>query len=149
MRHVVLTLALLALQSPALASTCPGDPHEPNDSLLRAAWVDLANGTQDLLCQPDPGSPELDVHLVHVWPGCTIRAELLFSHAEGDLSLRLVRANGTVVASVDSADDNELILTTLAQGGVHALEVRMTGSGQPTYELQVALANCPSVPTCP
>ena len=57
---------------------------------------------------------------------CPVQATLLFTHADGNLSLQLTDDAGAEIASANSVDDNEIVGQDLAPGAYH-VRVRLEG----------------------
>ena len=121
------------------------DAFEDNDDRATAAW--LVSGMQSGLtaCPSDE-----DWYRVEVGDNQLIVFNALFSHAEGNVDLRLYDGRGAQVAAALSGTDNERIAYTSLNSGPHFLRVLLAGNdGDPpgvTYDLDVSLgAPCTDV----
>ncbi|MCB9678727.1 MAG: hypothetical protein H6737_26730 [Alphaproteobacteria bacterium] len=82
---------------------CGADSLEPNDDIASAT----TDGNQTGLTMLDA---DVDVFEYIVPAGDALEVQVLFSNAVGDLDAELVDANGTVLATANSGDDDERLL---------------------------------------
>ena len=106
------------------AEPCMDDVYDQNgqnnDSRPNATPVEPDGRMEGLiLC---PGTR--DTYSVTVGAGSQLVATILFSHAEGDLDLRLYRANGTLLSTAQTQTDNETVQYIVTTAGLYYLEVR-------------------------
>ncbi|MEW5795225.1 MAG: PPC domain-containing protein, partial [Candidatus Zixiibacteriota bacterium] len=98
-------------------SGCCDDQYEENDT--RATCTPLSEGTWITAKQADD-----DWYCIDVTPGYErVLIDCRFSHAEGDIDIRLVNSGGAVLASSRSTDDNEYIDFTVSTSGVYYIQV--------------------------
>ncbi len=112
--------------------TCPDDALEPNDSTSAPR---ITPGRYDNL-QVCPNNPDYYGVLLH--DGETIIAHIYFSTAAGNLDLELLDTDGTTALERStSVTDDEMVMHTVATGGVYWLHVFGTGGAANTYSLDV------------
>jgi len=105
--------AFLLLASPVLAQCPTDDALEDNDTCASAVVV-TPGAYNDLviLGTLDPGGLDQDFYLVQAIPdGTTLSVDLTFTHAIGDIELRLyddATCTGSVASSTSSSDDESL-----------------------------------------
>jgi hypothetical protein len=100
---------LVDMRDPSCA-TCDDDVLEPNDDTDAPR---IEPGRYDDL-ESCPGND--DYYAVHLEPSETLDVRVFFSHAMGDLDLRVVAADGTtVLARSESVDDDENASFTAAE----------------------------------
>ena len=75
--------------------------------------------------------------------GQTIGVDLQFSHAVGDLDVRLFDDTGAQVALAQSSDDNESISITAQRTGLFAVRVYGYQGAQNSYQLTITSPMCP------
>ena len=103
----VLTASFEPLGGPA----CADDEAEENDTFQTAALV-VPGAFEAMACEAD-----VDYYAFDAAVGCEIAVVLTFSHADGDIDLRLQAPDGSTVASGLSGDDNEIAGYTVGPGG--------------------------------
>ena len=116
---------------------CAADPYEPNQRADAAPT--LPPGAYDglTLC----GEEDPDFFGVEMEAGETLTARVAFSHADGDLDLRVLAPDGvTTLASSLSADDDEEVTATATTSGVHLLRVYGYEDTRNTYDLTLSVA---------
>lgn len=117
---------------------CPtDDPFEPNDDGPSAVSLDPPDGASGVVCGLDE-----DWYEVSPTTGCTLTLDLRFSHAAGDLDLKLLRTNGTQVGSSASTDDDERIDYVVETAGTLRARVHGYAGAENRYRLLVSEA-CP------
>ncbi|MCA9551164.1 MAG: PPC domain-containing protein [Myxococcales bacterium] len=114
--------------------TCDDDPLEPNDSVDAAR---LLPGVYDDL-QICPGNP--DYYGIYVRAGERLEVMARFTHAEGDLNLRLFAVDGTtVLLEAVTQDDDEAFTYTATVTGVYALMVYGSEATTNSYQLSLLI----------
>ncbi len=112
-------------------NTPPDDSYEDNDA-LGSAWT-LTAGTYPMLACADD-----DWYRINVAAGYSITATISFTHASGDLDLRLYNAGGTLLDSSESTNDFEQVSYAVTTNGYYYIKVyRYTGSGYNNYTLSL------------
>ncbi|MDI7269203.1 MAG: PPC domain-containing protein, partial [Myxococcota bacterium] len=107
------------LMATARGSPCTADRNEPNDSLFLATPSGSAATTALSIC---PG--DYDYFAMAAGRGQMIVAEARFTHAEGDLHLRLYDTDGlTILAQSVTANDIERVVLPVMADGVYYLLV--------------------------
>lgn len=122
---------------------CVDDDLEENDDLL-APSIPPGQYTGLQICAEDP-----DYYGVYVRQGEKIDAQILFTHAEGNLTLDLLSVNfGTeqapermVLVRADSLDDNEALSYTATVTGYHMLAVYGDQNTQNEYRMVLSLSD--------
>ena len=101
-------------------SSCSDDVFEENDT--RSAAAPLGAGTERGLsaCPSDD-----DFYSVSVGAGDTITVAAEFSHAEGDIDLRLLDGSGSTVATSASGSDDESLTYTPTSSGRYTIRVSL------------------------
>lgn len=102
------------------AATCTADAFEPNDSAAAAATLPAGTHSGLTACEADD-----DFYALNLTAGQQASLQALFSHAEGDIDLRLFDPAGTQVATSLSTTDDENINYTATQSGTHVLQVEL------------------------
>lgn len=121
-----------------LSAMCP-EALDPGDTPAAAQPVELDGITRvdGVICADDAG----DAYRVDAEPGCLLEAHLRFDHAEGDLALAFLDAQGAALAPrVDTGDDDE-VGAAVANGPV-AVVVEPVGDAIARYRLDLRLS-CP------
>ena len=152
----VLSLTLFGLLTPlahsvvgaavaAAPTTCSDDGFEDNDSFGDPAPVTegLTENLRSCALDDDYFSIQLSV-------GDEITIDVSFSHAEGDIDLALFNPSATLVASSESATDDEQIVYTAPEAGIFVIRVHLyedlgVSEGN-DYALDIAIAPAPPVP---
>ncbi len=114
------------------------DRFEPNNSAQTAPRI-AAGRYDDLdVCADDDNS---DFYAVEISSAATLQIDAFFSHAGGDIDMRLLDINGTtVLASAISSSDNEQIVRSITQPGVYTIEVYgFLGDVTNSYDLNVEI----------
>ncbi|MCA9559412.1 MAG: hypothetical protein KC583_12705, partial [Myxococcales bacterium] len=124
---------------------CPADDaREDDDTAADATPLGAGVEARAIACGDDD-----DWYALDVGPGCTVRADLTFAHADGDLDLRLFGdPNGVPLAEGTSATDDEHLEAIVGRPGVYYLRVNGVGPVSTAYGL-TATVECPAAPTCP
>lgn len=124
--------------------SCPADDSlEENDDAATARAVSEGLPVNAIACASDS-----DFYRVSAAPGCVLDVRLDFSHASGDLDLKLYRADGSVSSRSTGTTDQERVLDVVPDEGPQAIEVFGFGDAQNTYRLR-ADAICPNEMGCP
>ena len=121
--------------------SCEEDAYEPNNAL---APDQIISGSIEGEVYGDltacPGDP--DIFTVDVPAGHTLEINVAFTHANGDLNLRLFSEGGTVLDVSDSTTDNETLTAP-----VEAMETRyyveIAGAGGATNDYELTLKDEP------
>ncbi|MCB9547493.1 MAG: pre-peptidase C-terminal domain-containing protein [Myxococcales bacterium] len=123
-----------------------GNPMMCNDDRFEAAGGDTRDTAQPLsmaqgqdlrICAGDR-----DFWSFNAQVGATITIDALFSHAAGDLDLRLTGPNNVAAGSASSSDDNEQIRVAMAPAtGTYVLEVYGYQDAENTYRLNLDVQN--------
>jgi hypothetical protein len=93
------------------------DAYETNN--VRTQAYDLTANRGRLLSTLSGRAVQYDedwYKVVVPWPGGSLRADCLFTHADGDLDLQLVNSSGTMIAQSDGQSDDESVVTTVSGG---------------------------------
>jgi hypothetical protein len=118
---------------------CPDDDvHEDNDTAETATEIAAPSSTKGIIC----GDTDDDFFRVAVGPGCTVTAELVFEHDDGDLDLRMLDAGGASLDTSLSTGDSEIVTSTLVNAGNVTLRVDGFQSAENAYVLRVDV-DCP------
>ncbi len=121
---------------------CPDDDEfEENDNRGTASPVDDGAAVRGVLC----GAEEADYYAIEVEVGCVLSGNLAFTHAFGDLNLRVEDEAGNVLESSRSDTDDEAIEVPAAATGTYFLRVDIDdfgGSDQNDYTLTASI-DCP------
>jgi len=121
----------------SVAKLCLPDAVEPND-LYQSAPTVTAPGMMDLSLCPF----ELDWFAVEVQSGQTLTVTASFSHAEGDLDMRLYDPNYSTTIPVEvagSKDDNETIVWPVSVTGTYYVRVHGFDGASADYDLDVTV----------
>jgi subtilisin-like proprotein convertase family protein len=126
-----------------VSETPAGDRFEPNDSFAQAHNFMGINGRTE---------PDLSIHFprnddyyrfIPTITG-TFAADVLFSHATGDLDVALFDANQTRLTYSDSRNNDERIVWNVTGGQTYYLQVYgYNGAMNPRYTLQLAVSLSP------
>ncbi|EGD77783.1 hypothetical protein PTSG_08873 [Salpingoeca rosetta] len=116
---------------------CEDDQFEDNDTPQTATPLSTLPASLDAHACPQ----DEDFFAVEVCSGGTLDVTVLFSHAVGDVDLRLYDANLTEVASSTSTSDNEAVshTNTLATPAVFYIHVYGYSGASAPYHLDVAV----------
>jgi subtilisin family serine protease/subtilisin-like proprotein convertase family protein len=117
----------------------PGDRFEPNNTFAQATVLGtLGNRTEANLSIHLPDND--DYYRFTAVTSGALTADLLFSHAAGDLDLVLYNANGNELAFSGSSNDNEQIVFNVTAGQTYFLQVfGFLGETNPNYSLKANL----------
>ena len=122
------------------APTCADDVYEDDDSLAEATPVSAGVYAGMIICDGDDDYYAFDAAANEV-----IRVGAVFSHATGDVDLRLYNPDGGQVAVSASNSDDEFLVYTVLSAGTHSLRVSLDPyAGDDTlpgnsYELEFGL----------
>ncbi len=112
--------------------SCTPDALEPNNSFMEAVPVDRAAGAQLNTCGLG------DYYAVEASAGKTLTVNLTFTHANGDVDVRLYDRDGTTqLASSVSATDNEELSQMITEAGTYFVYVFGYGGANNTYTMTV------------
>ncbi|MEX2140126.1 MAG: S8 family serine peptidase [Pirellulales bacterium] len=128
------TLQLVVSQAP------PGDRFEPNDSFAAARdFGSLANRTEADLSIHFPDNDDY-YRFTPALTG-TLAADVLFSHAAGDIDAVLYDANQTRLTYSDSRNNDERIVWNVTAGQTYFLQVHgYDGAINPSYTMQLLVS---------
>ncbi len=116
---------------------CLDDLTEPNDTPAGAYPVAPGSYPELQLCGGDP-----DLFTVSVGAGETLRADVLFSHAVGNLDVDILDPGGSVVQSGTSTNDNEVVQHVAGSAGDYFIRVQGASlADEAPYELIVTITN--------
>jgi hypothetical protein len=121
--------------------TCTADSYEPNDAIASATAVTVVAGTPTIfsdlqICSGDADYFQIDGAFRDL---ITVTVDG-FSHAAGDLDLRLRSSTGTIVASSAGLSDVESASYCLGDTGRVYAQVLGFGSAQNQYDLRIERA---------
>lgn len=122
----------------SVAKLCLPDALEPNDLANQDAPLVAPPGEVGLSLCPF----ELDWFAVDVVSGQTLTVTAVFSHAEGDLDMRLYDPNYSTTIPVEvagSKNDNETITVPVSVTGTYYVRVHGFDGGSAEYDLTVAV----------
>lgn len=123
--------------------SCPqDDPREDDDEPATATPLG-GEPVEGILCGAD-----LDTFSVAVPAGCTLRATARFAHRDGDINLRVLAADGEVLAAAVSVDDDEVLTYLAPADDTYFIQLNLVIAGANTYAVEAAV-ECPEVLACP
>jgi hypothetical protein len=111
---------------------------EDNDTLASAWDVTGVTTLAGVVCGGDPDWFALDLVV-----GDTLRVDLRFVHAAGNLNLYVTRANGQTVAFGGSSDDDEHVTWTADMAGRHGIRVFGLLGASNRYALELSVTPGP------
>ena len=114
--------------------TCLDDQLEQNDTAPSARSVLPSSLTALRFCRGDS-----DFYSFAATTGQAIRVDALFTHAQIDLTLRLLRPDGTQAAISATSTNNESVTHTATQTGTYFIEVTGPLNQEGSYELVLAV----------
>jgi hypothetical protein len=116
------------------SGTSTGDSLEPND--VRSSATDLGTGDSydDLEIS---SATDSDYFAVQADAGDTITADIAFSHANGDLDMVLLDADGNALDGSASVSDDENIEYTVTESGTYYVEVYAFSGAPNSYDIDV------------
>jgi hypothetical protein len=124
--------------------TCPDDDtFEDNDDPAAATFVDELEVVAGIVCEADA-----DFYALGAPVGCTLSADLEFSHADADLNLALLADDGTEFDASVGSTDSESVSALVVGSGPTVVRVDRAGAGSARYVLTFDL-DCAAVLTCP
>ena len=131
-----------------ISLTCPGDDgFEPNDDQASATPITSGLTVEGISCGGDPTGN--DWYSFPVVDGDIIDVDLLFTHADGNLELRLYDEAGNIENSRRSITDNEAITGFVADTtGTWTVEVQPDGNDENIYDLTVTVTTPTPVRFC-
>ena len=117
--------------------TCPEDDgFEPNDG-------EQATRTGDgLTAEAIVCGNNVDLYAIDVRGGCTLNADLLFTHALSDLQLYLLDAAGNPLVVSSGTEDGEFIEYTVEADGMYMLLLGSGNAADNDYQLRTRIT-CP------
>jgi hypothetical protein len=114
---------------------CPGDDlFEDNDEIAEATPLEADDVVAGILC----GADDDDFFAVDVEAGCTLTAELIFRHGDGDLDLRALDDGGGSLESSTSTSDNEDVSVVIDTAQTVFLRAYGFQDAENAYVLRVA-----------
>jgi hypothetical protein len=110
------------------------DPYEENDDVAGAADAAAVSPGETLYA----AAGDADVFAIPACRGGTVTVDVSFAHAGGDIDIRLVAGDGSVLAESSSGDDDEhLAWTGDRRGTVYLVVAMYTPGGCNAYRLTV------------
>jgi len=126
-----------ASASQASATQASGDRLEPNDGRERATSLE-GGGSYDGLSIHT--RDDQDYFAVDVDAGAIVEVETTFSHAGGDLDVRLVDESGSTLAGSISVSDDEAFTHAVETDGTYYVVVYGYSGAQNDYDISVDVA---------
>jgi hypothetical protein len=124
------------------APLCPwDDPHEPDDASAPVALA-LDETGDALLCLADD-----DYWTAPVPAGCEAVADVSFTHADGNLWLKMIRPDGTTGARSYSRDDDERAVELVTEQGPPVAHVGAGDTVDNAYSVTFS-SHCPEDVGC-
>jgi hypothetical protein len=115
---------------------CQDDALEDNDATGTAKLLSGGTTRSLAICSGDE-----DYYKVSASAGQTLRVAVRFKHAQGDLDLRVLRPDGTPLASSYSLDDDELVEVRVPTAGTYFVHLfGATTSTQNAYDLEISVS---------
>ncbi len=130
----------LRLAVTCVAPLCPADDANEQDDVPEDATPLVRGGppVSGVLCDTDP-----DWYAVDVRAGCSLRTDVRFEHAEGDIDMEVVDADGVRYAAGIGHADDESIYVAIQQTGTYYVHVYLaSGEGANQYRV-TASTDCP------
>jgi len=100
------------------AGECFDDHLEENDSMQAAMFILNGSYPELVMC---PGDEDWYEH--YMFSGETLSTQIAFLHAQGDLDLRLLDAQGVELDASNSSGDGEEVSVTIAEEGLYYVRV--------------------------
>ncbi|MCA9563929.1 MAG: pre-peptidase C-terminal domain-containing protein, partial [Myxococcales bacterium] len=125
---------------------CQDDEFEQNDTIAQATPIGIDELVYAQVCFADN-----DYFSFQLQSPATVDILLLFEHQEADLDLLLTTANGAQLATSETTDDNEEIVTSLA-AGQYIVRVRAYDERSAEYLLEIGAEagdSCVLTSECP
>ena len=123
---------------------CPqDDQYEPNDGFADAPMIGPRTPIRAVIC-----NSEVDVFRIVAGDGCTIEAEMVFEHVDGNLDLFLLDAQSQIVASSASTSDDEAFAFETEVAGEYLLAVQPFATTGNEYGLRYEVS-CTGPTLCP
>ena len=104
--------------NPPVDPECVADTFEENDTEDAASLIEASTLEGLTACDGD-----LDFYSIALGIGDIITVDVTFSHAEGDVDIALLDAEGTIIEVGDSVDDNESIIFEVEESGLYLIGV--------------------------
>ncbi len=133
---------LTAIRSQQGGGQCGDEQYEPNDTAGQGTLIfdNPAHLSGLSICTAD----DVDIYAFDALAGDTLQADVLFTHADGDLDAALYAPSQSNSVTVDdygvaqalSSDDNEEIVHTAAESGIYYLLV-FTEDTPNVYDLDI------------
>lgn len=125
---------------PVPPPTCPGDDLlEENDTRETATSLGIGESREGLVCGSDEDFFEVEIG----GEGCSLDVELLFDNSEGNVDLEVLDANGQVLGSGTSTDNDETVsLSELASGSYFLRLFANSGDGNNLYIVSASVSSC-------
>ena len=111
-----------------------GDSLEPNDERSSATDLGTGDSYDDLEIS---SATDSDYFAVQADAGDTITADIAFSHANGDLDMVLLDADGNALDGSASVSDDENIEYTVTESGTYYVEVYAFSGAPNSYDIDV------------
>lgn len=126
------------------ACVCDDDDLEPNDALEDAAEVEEGTNDDIAAC-----SGNTDFYRIYVDDEDLLSVEIAFTHADGDLDLKLLDGAGETLDESVNAEDNEYVEFLADADGDIFIQVYWHEDVRNRYDLTVEIEPCsPVCPTC-
>ncbi|MCA9546313.1 MAG: PPC domain-containing protein, partial [Myxococcales bacterium] len=103
-----------------------------NDAAANAADLQAAVGQALMICGGD-----LDYYRVNLNVGERVTFRALFTHADGDLDIRVTGPGGYLGTGLSTDDNEEVVIESVAQAGTYVLAVEGFGNAENSYRLQL------------
>lgn len=116
------------------------DRFEPNNEPGVATAIEPGEYTELDLCGPTPDDD--DWYAIELLAGDQLNVDIFFTHANGDIELRLrgPGIDGPALDSSTSSTDNESVSALIAEDGTYFIQVEMFSTANNTYSMVVDAA---------
>lgn len=118
----------------ATTTSCTDDTKEQNDSQSAAVWISEGPTGGLQICPADE-----DWYYTYLYSGETLTVDVLFTHASGDLDLKIYDAAGAVVGRSTGVTDNEQASATATSAGSYYIQVYGYGNAANAYAVDVTI----------
>ncbi|MFH1811761.1 MAG: PPC domain-containing protein [Pseudomonadota bacterium] len=114
--------------------TCVDDANENNDTQATARSLP-SNNFNGQICAGDD-----DYYKVDLSAGETLVVDLIFTHSQGDLDMRLLDPAGAIMVSSTTGTDNERISFPVRLSGMYAIRIYGYGGAENAYTLRTTVS---------
>lgn len=116
------------------------DRFEPNNEPGVATTIEPGEYTELDLCGPTPDDD--DWYAIELLAGDQLNVDIFFTHADGDIELRLrgPGIDGPTLDSSTSSNDDESVSALIAEDGTYFIQVDMFSTANNTYSMVVDAA---------